>query len=131
MAHRASHYSELAEGGGKPWLLYEIAEGKGQEDIHGITRRSPLSAFTLAAIGLRKAMKLSTLIQTHWGQALAAGETEPYFDTERHEEFHAAVLERFSPRDYNTLIDILILAAKLHKNHDRVIALERLKQAEE
>jgi hypothetical protein len=110
-----------------------MAEGRLQATIQRLTtRRSPLSAFTLGAAGLTQALELAALVRTHWRQweqTRATDESDPYFDYARSEEFRLAFLHRVGPRNYNTVLDMLILAADLHNQPDRLAALERLKLA--
>lgn len=121
------HFRALQEQGGKGLLLYDELAGGALPVRRLTTRKSPLSALILGAAGLTQAMELSELIQTHWEQAEAMGEADPYFNLRRAQELDAALLQRTGARNYNKILDVLILAANLHADPERLAALEQLK----
>jgi hypothetical protein len=128
MAPVGENFADLMAQGGKGLMLYQELAGRALPVRRLATRKSPLSALALGGAGLTQAMELSGLIQTHWVQAEAAREPDPYFNRQRAEELNAALLLRVGPQNYNKILDVLILAADLKNNPGRLEELEKLRQ---
>lgn len=128
MAPTGKNFEKLKQGG-RGWSLYkEFAKGTSQAAVGRLTtRESPLSALVLGGAGLRGAMKLAGLLQAHWDQADAAGEEDPYFNEDRAQAFDTALLDTVGAPNYNTILDVLILAANFHNNTARRERLEQRK----